>query len=208
LRFLLAQVLVKKEDFAQADRILQSLRNAPLDAALSDAVRTLSNFVERTTEKEDTDREAAEARARRDDEAARAANEAARAAAAAAAAQPAVPEPVAAEPTPPPASERKNELVPLTPQRVMPEGPRVTGLLTLIDCTNGVTLTVKTPTEAVKFHTARPDTIEFFSHVPNVGTEIRCGPTPGSGIPVIVTYRPTPGGAGLGEPILVEFVEK
>ncbi len=57
-------------------------------------------------------------------------------------------------------------------------------------------------------HTDTPAQVQFFSNVPSINTSIQCGPTPGDGIPVIVTYKPTPGGPSTGEPLFVEFVEK
>jgi hypothetical protein len=103
---------------------------------------------------------------------------------------------------------RNGELVAVTPQPSRPQGPQVKGLLTLVDCRGGLTLTVKSATETVKLHSDAPDKIQFVSYVPSVSTSIACGPAPGQGIPVVITYRPTPGAAELGEPVVVEFVEK
>jgi hypothetical protein len=79
-------------------------------------------------------------------------------------------------------------------------------MLTLVDCRGGVTLTIKSANDTVILHTDTPDKIQFVSYVASVKT-LSCGPTPGQGTPVVVTYRPTPAGSAVGEPLVVEFVE-
>jgi tetratricopeptide (TPR) repeat protein len=93
--------------------------------------------------------------------------------------------------------------------RPRPEGETITGLVSSIDCSKGMTLVVKTdggPT--VRLHSDTPQKIQFTSYTSNVVNTINCGPTKAPGIPVTVIYRPTPGGANLGEPLTVEFTEK
>ena len=173
----------------------------------------MSNYIARSRAGESRERDAAEERARREDEEVRAANRAR------AAATPVAPEPVkepvrevtpqpAATPAPVSSNARIGELVAVNPQRVRPQGSQVTGVLTLVDCKAGLTLTVRSGANTVRLHSDTPDKIEFVSYVPSVSTSISCGVVPGTGIPVVITYRPTPGGPNAGEPLLVEFVEK
>jgi tetratricopeptide (TPR) repeat protein len=210
VRFLMAQVLVKKQEYDQAEKILQVVLNGTGEASLREGARNLSNYISRLRAGENREQEEAMARARKEDEQAR---EAARQRAAAQQAAP--PEPVvAAAPPPSPASApaanapRNGELVLVTPQKARPEGSTVTGSLTLVDCRNGLTLTIRSGNETLRLHSDTPDKIEFVSYVPTVSASISCGVVPGTGIPVVVTYRPTPGAATAGEPLMVEFVEK
>ena len=213
VRFLIAQVLVKKQDFDQAERFIKVVLNGSTDLAMREGAQNLSNYIARVRAGEARERDASEERARREDEEVRAAN---RARAAAAPVTPApVTEPVrevAPQPAPAPAPVSSNarigELVAVTPQRARPQGSQVTGVLTLVDCKAGLTLTVKSATDTLRLHSDTPDKIEFVSYVPSVSTSISCGVVAGPGIPVVITYRPTPGGPVAGEPLLVEFVEK
>jgi hypothetical protein len=78
-------------------------------------------------------------------------------------------------------------------------------MLVNLDCTDGLTLRVRTDNATVEFHSANPDNIQFLSYTPDVSTNIKCGPR-NPPAPVTVTYRPVPG--GLGNPLVLEFLEK
>lgn len=93
----------------------------------------------------------------------------------------------------------------LTPIGPAVDGERVTGLLTNMDCSNGLTLHIRTDRSAVELHSSNPDRIQFLSYTANVGGNIPCGPR-NPGTPVTVTYRPVQGGPG--EPLVIEFQEK
>ncbi len=205
IRFLLAQALVKKEEFKEAERLLNTLvNNAAVTPALRDGAHTLSNYIAGVNAEKNKVLETETENARRDEEAAKAAN----------AARTPDPMPVAAA-TPvaeaPPASSaarpKSGELISLAPQKPKVEGTQIKGMLTLVDCRGGLTLTVKSGSDTLKLHSDTPDKIQFVSYVASVNAALACGPASGQGIPVVITYRPTPGGSAQGEPLMVEFVE-
>ncbi len=201
IKFLLSQALVKKEDFAQAEKILQTIvNNSAVDLPIRDGARSLINLIARKQAGDDKDR---------DPEPVPTKEPAAKPAETAIVATPVEPLPPANVPATPAATRAKSgELVAVNPQKVRPEGPQIKGMLTLVDCRGGLTLTVKSPTETLRLHSDAPDQIQFVSFVPTVSTSISCGPAPGAGVPVLIIYRPatTPGAAP--EPIYVEFVEQ
>jgi hypothetical protein len=82
-----------------------------------------------------------------------------------------------------------------------PEGEHVTGLLTLLDCTSGLTLHVRTDAQMLQLHSDNPTSIQFLSYVPDVSANITCGPRD-PGIPVTITYQKE-----ALEPLVVEFIE-
>jgi hypothetical protein len=84
-------------------------------------------------------------------------------------------------------------------------GEQVTGLLINLECTDGLTLTVRSDQTSLRLHSANPDKIQFLSYTSTVSNNIQCGPR-NPGTPVTVTYRPVSGGTG--EPLVVEFLEK
>jgi tetratricopeptide (TPR) repeat protein len=120
--------------------------------------------------------------------------------------EPAAP-PVAAEPPLPPAPAAPNETVleALTPIGPDVEGEKISGLLILLECTNGLMLRLRTDRNTVDFHSPEPDKIQFLSYTADVTDNIKCGPR-NPGIPVSITYRPVEGGRG--NPLVVEFTEK
>jgi tetratricopeptide (TPR) repeat protein len=211
IRFLIAQVLVKKKDLDQADKFLQMVINSSAEPGLREGAQNLSTYISRQRFTDEKQREQDEERARRD------AEEAAKPApvAAAPAAAPPAPEvsvtPVPSAPsiTAPAGPPAKNgELVLITPQRPRPQGSKQQGLMTLVDCRDGITISVKAASGIVKFHAADPSRIEFVSYVPAVSSSISCGIVSGNGLPVIITYAPTPDGPTAGTLLMVEFVEK
>jgi len=100
-------------------------------------------------------------------------------------------------------SARETVIESLVPTGPSVKGEKVTGVLTFMDCANGLTLRVKTDTATLELHTSNPGQIQFLSYTSKVSNNIQCGPqNPPS--PVQVTYRPGNGG---GEPLVVEFTE-
>jgi tetratricopeptide (TPR) repeat protein len=88
-----------------------------------------------------------------------------------------------------------------------PGTAKMRGLLTLLDCRNGLTLSLVADGKTVKFHSATPNAIKFTSFNSAVTGQIACGPTPGNGVPAAIVYRPQPTAEVLGEPLNVEFLD-
>ncbi len=113
------------------------------------------------------------------------------------------------EPLPPaPAPSRNVQdtvLEALTPIGPNVEGEKVTGLLINLDCSNGLTARIRTDRATIELHSADPEKIQFLSYTSDVTGDIKCGPS-NPGAPVTVTYRPVPG--GLGDPLVIEFLDK
>jgi tetratricopeptide (TPR) repeat protein len=97
---------------------------------------------------------------------------------------------------------------PLPGQRF--QGDQVRGLLTRIDCDDGIiTLTVKTESRSFRFRAARGVQPTLVRYTPDIPTSITCGPINPARL-VIVTYRGTVQYAAVGvdgEPIGVEFIK-
>jgi tetratricopeptide (TPR) repeat protein len=108
-------------------------------------------------------------------------------------------------PPPLPSSERETVLEPVTPVGPAVQGEKVTGLLILLECTNGLTLRVRSDKGTADFHSSEPSKIQFLSYTADVSDNIACGPR-NPGTPVSITYQPVAGGPG--EPLVVEFLEK
>ena len=104
-----------------------------------------------------------------------------------------------------PSSPKETVLEALTPIGPNVEGEKASGLLINLDCSNGLTLRVRTDKGTLDLHSAQPEKIQFLSYTSDVSDNVKCGPrTPG--IPVTITYRPQPSGGG--EPLVVEFQSK
>ena len=84
---------------------------------------------------------------------------------------------------------------------------RVRGTLTLMDCRQGVTLSLVAEGKTLKFHSESPSLIRFSLQNSALVSTLACGPLPGSGMPATVTYRPAEAGEILGEPLIVELGE-
>ena len=78
-------------------------------------------------------------------------------------------------------------------------------MLINLECSDGLTLTIRTDRTTMQLHSSDPQKIQFLSYTAEVTNDIRCGAR-NPGTPVTVTYRANPGGRG--EPLVVEFVEK
>jgi hypothetical protein len=115
------------------------------------------------------------------------------------------PEPPAPAPDVPSRRAQETVLELVTPAAPIVEGEKVSGLLTNLDCTAGLTLTVRADGKTLELHSAMPDTIQFLSYTADVSDNVKCGPR-NPGTPVTVTYKPVPGGAG--EPLVIEFTSK
>ena len=81
----------------------------------------------------------------------------------------------------------------------------MTGLLINLDCSNGLTARIRTDRATIELHSADPEKIQFLSYTSDVTGDIKCGPR-NPGTPVTVTFRPIPG--GLGDPLVIEFLDK
>jgi hypothetical protein len=88
-------------------------------------------------------------------------------------------------------------------------GDKLSGLLTLIECKNGLTLSVKTGGKTVKLRTNSAFSVEFIARDregrATTSDPIVCGPTREDGIEVSVTYRASRSGDSIGEPLIVEI---
>jgi len=102
----------------------------------------------------------------------------------------------------------RNALQRIDPVPPPVEGETVTGVLTEVDCSKGLTLSVNTGAAVVKLHTPAPSKIEFVSFTKAVTGTLSCGALRSGGVPVRVTYRPGPSQGILGEPLVVAFIEK
>ncbi|OLD68502.1 MAG: hypothetical protein AUG08_06250 [Acidobacteria bacterium 13_1_20CM_2_55_15] len=109
-------------------------------------------------------------------------------------------------PPPPPAPTATKETVleALTPIGPNVEGEKAVGLLVNLDCSNGLTLRVRTDGGTLDFHSPQPDKIQFLSYTTDVSGNIKCG-SRNPGTPVSITFRAQPDGTR--EPLVVEFVE-
>ena len=90
----------------------------------------------------------------------------------------------------------------------LPAGTASTrGLLTLLDCKEGLTLSLIVDGKTLKFHSTTPNDIKFTSFNPAVIQTIACGPAPGNGVPAVIVYQPRESNGSLGNPVRVDFVE-
>ena len=87
----------------------------------------------------------------------------------------------------------------------MSQGPSTQAYPSLVTHALGLTMRVRTGTATIELHSANPDSIQFLSYTADVNNNIKCGPQ-NPPAPVTVTYRPVPG--GLGNPLVLEFLEK
>jgi tetratricopeptide (TPR) repeat protein len=188
LQMLLAQTYLRTDHRDEARNVLSMIeRNATnLDArrratALLDQTEKVATFTDITAEVE---KDAAKEDASR---------------------RPANPAPAPAPPVPSNRAARETVLESLTPVAPVVEGEMISGLLINLDCSNGLTLRIRSGQATTELHSSNPDKIQFFSYTADVSDNIKCGAR-NPGTPVTVTYRPNPGGGG--EPLLVEFSEK
>ena len=100
-------------------------------------------------------------------------------------------------------SARETKIESLVPTGPNVQGQKVTGVLTSMDCANGLTMRLRTDKGNLELHSSNPAAIQFLSYTSKVSNNIQCGPQ-NPPAPVQVTYRPE--GAG-GDPLVVEFLE-
>jgi len=81
-----------------------------------------------------------------------------------------------------------------------PANRSIRGILTLVDCKDGVTLSLTVEGKTVKLHSATLTGIRFTPASP-----IGCGPLPGNGVAAFVIYRPEESADSVGEPLTVEL---
>jgi len=104
---------------------------------------------------------------------------------------------------PPPSRKAEDTVLEaLTPIAPDVQGEKVSGLLINLDCSDGLTLRVRTERNTLELHSSYPQKIQFLSYTAGVSNDTRCGAR-NPAMPVTVTYRPVPGGAG--EPLVIEF---
>ena len=86
-------------------------------------------------------------------------------------------------------------------------GQQQEGLLSLIDCREGLTLTLEADSGTYLFHTDSPERVEFATFTSDVGAEVGCGPLDPP-VSVIITFNEAPEGSEFaGSPDKVEFVK-
>jgi hypothetical protein len=87
-------------------------------------------------------------------------------------------------------------------------GEKLNGVLTNVECRNGLTLIVKTGGKTVKLHSNSALSVEFVSRNREgraiASDPVVCGPTVEEGLDVTITYRPSRSADSIGEPLSVE----
>jgi hypothetical protein len=83
----------------------------------------------------------------------------------------------------------------------------IRGMLTLLDCRDGLTLSVLKNGKTARLHSSNPSAIKFTTFNPAVNGKVSCGPVAGSGVPVEIVYRPSTSDDIVGEPFAVEFID-
>jgi tetratricopeptide (TPR) repeat protein len=117
------------------------------------------------------------------------------------------PAPVPSVPQPLPTRQpgaRETVLEAIVPIGPSVQGEKVSGVLTFLECGNGLTLRIRTEKTTLELHSSNPGEIQFLSYTSNVSNNVQCGPQ-NPPAAVSVTYRPING--GFGEPLVVEFLE-
>jgi len=111
-------------------------------------------------------------------------------------------------------SERAERIEPNSPAPVQvdrdPPAPgtaKMRGVLTLLDCRDGLTLSLVVEGKTVKLHSDTPTQIKFTSFNSTVSGTIGCGSVPGNGVPASIVYRPKQSQGSIGEPLTVDFVD-
>ena len=92
-------------------------------------------------------------------------------------------------------------------ETLAPGNARIRGMLTLLDCKDGVTLSLLVDGKTAKLHTTRPNDILFTTFNSGVSGTVACGPLPGKGVPASVLYRVGASGESIGTPLAVDFLE-
>jgi tetratricopeptide (TPR) repeat protein len=91
--------------------------------------------------------------------------------------------------------------------QLAPGTTRIRGVLTALDCRDGVTLSLVVDGKTVKLHSDTPTQIKFTSFNSTVTGTIACGSVPGNGVPASIVYQPKQSAGSIGEPLAVDFVD-
>jgi tetratricopeptide (TPR) repeat protein len=92
-------------------------------------------------------------------------------------------------------------------EQLAPGTARIRGMLTLLDCTRGVTFSLVVDGKTVRLRSTNPGEIKFTSYNAAVSGTVACGPLPGSGVPASILYRQQESEGSIGNPLAVDFVE-
>jgi len=200
----LAAAYARTPQRAAARALIQNLLVRPgLESQIRQEGQELLAYVDRATAADNANRAAAE-RFARETRAEPVATEGA-AEMPRLSAEPSRPEPRRTE-TAPDALDRATRIT--RDANPLPAGTaRIRGTMTLLDCRNGLTLSLLVDGKALKFHTTTPGDVKFTSFNSVVGQTISCGPLPGSGVPAIVVYQPRESDGSMGNPLSVDFLE-
>ena len=87
---------------------------------------------------------------------------------------------------------------------VIPGTSTVKGLLTKLDCTGSVSISVVSEGKTLQFYADSTSKVAFMNGTNPDGT-VTCGPIAAPGLPVTVLYRPATSGSIAGEPVIVQF---
>jgi tetratricopeptide (TPR) repeat protein len=206
----LAFLLSRNEQRANARQILRGvLSKATLEAPLRKNAEDLMAFMDRA-DAADAQRRAIEERAER---AASAANTERQARPRAALEEvvtdeaPNRPPTVVRNDAGPDAAQPQPAQIRVAEEELAPGTAKIRGTLTGLECVNGATFSLTVDGRVVRLHSTNPGTIQFTSFNPSVSRQIACGAIAGGGAPAEILYRRTEGGATIGEPLTVTFVD-
>lgn len=194
LRIRLAELLFAGDKLADAEFVLTTVTNSGAEPAIRSQAERLLDAVRNRRNAEQALREYEERRRRLNESPARATSE------------------DRTRPSPGPSGRlpdgaAASDIVETArPKREAPQGPRLQGLLTDIDCSKGLTLRLKVNGVTVELHTDAPNQVEFVSYVAAVKDAIDCGPVKPE-VHVEITYRRAADPRFLGEPLRVDFVD-
>ena len=85
----------------------------------------------------------------------------------------------------------------------IPGTATIKGMLTVVECSNGVTLTLTSEGKTVLLR-SEAFSVAFLNG-PNSDGTVDCTRLPGAGLPVTIVYRPSNTAGVLGEPVIVQF---
>jgi tetratricopeptide (TPR) repeat protein len=92
-------------------------------------------------------------------------------------------------------------------ESLAPGTASVRGMLTLLECSRGLTFSLVVDGKTVKLNSPTPNEIKFTSFNSVVSGSIACGPLPGKGVPASIVYRTQESDGSIGNPLTVDFVE-
>jgi tetratricopeptide (TPR) repeat protein len=204
LRLTLAELMVMNKEAAAAKFILTTIKNGPEDDVIRQQAESLFQEIEARIQNEEALREFEERRRSLEVQSNRALAESA-ADSAKDAKGPGGPPKITRREAGSSSNGRVAETMKAQPSR--PAGPQIQGLLTSVECADGVTLHLSADNKVIDLHTDDPSKIEFVSYTAGVSNSIACGAV-NPALPVAIVYRPGNEPRFLGEPLRVEFIEK